>query len=96
MIPQTISEKCENNEIGSTKLTKHQLCQQRRQIRIEKMRSKNKRKSNSSFNNVSTSCAILNNHVDNNIDFNLVEPNEGKKGMLQYLFIISQNNMEVY
>ena len=46
------------------------------------MRSKNKRKSNSSFNNVSTSCAILNNHVDNNIDFNLVEPNEGKKGML--------------
>ena len=49
------------------------------------MRSKNKRKSNSSFNNVSTSCAILNNHVDNNIDFNMVEPIEEKK---RYVIIL--------
>ena len=81
-IPQMISEKGKNNEIGSVELTKHQICQRRRQIRIEKMRSKNKRKSNSSFNNVSTSCVINNNHVDDNIDFNLVEPIEEKKGML--------------
>ena len=45
------------------------------------MRLKNKRKSNSSLNNVSTSCAILNDNVDNNINFNLVEPNEERKGM---------------
>ena len=77
-----MSEKGENNEIGVTKLTKYQYCQQRRQIRIAKMRSKNQRKANSSFNNISTSRVINNNHVDNNIDFNMVEPIEEKKGML--------------
>ena len=46
------------------------------------MRSKNQRKANSSFNNISTSRVINNNHVDNNIDLNMVEPIEEKKGML--------------
>ena len=80
-IHQTCDEKVQKNEIGSTMLTQHQLCKQRRQIRIEKIRLKNKRKSNSSLNTVSTSCAKLDNNLDNNIDFNLVEPIEEQKGM---------------
>ena len=74
--PQTISEKIENEEIGSIKLSKDQLCRQRRQNHIKKMRSKNKRKSTSSLDNISTSCKIGNNNVDNDIDFNMVAPVE--------------------
>ena len=66
---------------GSIKLSKDQLCRQRRQIRIEKMRSKNKRKATSSLDNISTSCVIGNNHVDNDINFNMVEPVEEQQGM---------------
>ena len=45
------------------------------------MQSKNKRKATSSLDNISTSCVIGNNHVDNDIDFNMVEPVEEQKGM---------------
>ena len=40
------------------------------------MRSKKKRKATSSLDNISTSCVLGNNHVDNDIDFNMVEPIE--------------------
>ena len=53
----------------------------RHQICIEKMRSKNKRKATLSLDNISTSCAIGNNHVDNDINFTIVEPGEEQKGM---------------
>ena len=43
---------------------------------MEKMRSKHKRKTTSSLDNISTSCLIDNNHVANDIDFNMVEPVE--------------------
>ena len=71
---QTISEKRENNGICSTKLSKDQLCQQRRKIRIEKTRYKNKSKATSSLDNLSTSCVIGNDYVDNDIYFNMVKP----------------------
>ena len=81
--PQTNSEKVENDEIDSTKLSKDELCRQRRQICIEKMQSENKRKA-TSLDDISTSCVIGNNHVDNNIDFNMVEPVDEKRYVLQY------------
>ena len=40
---------------------------------MEKMQSKNKRKATSLLDNISTSCVIGNNHVANDIDFNMVE-----------------------
>ena len=79
--PQTISKKIEIEEIGSTKLSKDELCWQRHQICIKKMWSKNKRKVNSSLYNISTSCVIGNNHVDNDININMVEPVEEQRGM---------------
>ena len=45
------------------------------------MRSKNKRKATSSLDNISTSYVIGNNHLDNDIDFNMVGPVEEQKGM---------------
>ena len=45
------------------------------------MRSKNKRKATSSLDYISTSCVIGNNHVDNDIDFSMVESVEEQKGM---------------
>ena len=71
---QIISEKIEIDKIGSTKLSKDQLCQQMCQIDIEKMQSKKKRNSSSSLDNISTACVIGNIQVDNDIDFKLVEP----------------------
>ena len=79
--PWTISEKIENEVIGSTKLSKDQLCWQIRQICIENMWSKHKRKKTSSLDDISTSCVLGNNHVDNDINFNMVEPVEEQKGM---------------
>ena len=43
------------------------------------MRSKNKRKAITSLDNISTSYVIGNNHVDNDIDFNMVEAVEEQK-----------------
>ena len=40
------------------------------------------KKATSSLDNISTSCVIGNNHVDNDIDFNIVEPIEKQKGMI--------------
>ena len=45
------------------------------------MQSKNKRKVTSSLDNISTSCVIGNNHIANDIDFNMVEPGKEQKGM---------------
>ena len=43
------------------------------------MRSKNKRKGTSSLDNISISCVMVNNHIDNDIDFNIVESIEEQK-----------------
>ena len=48
------------------------------------MQFKNKRKTTSLLDYISTSCVTGNNHVDNDIDFNMVEPVEEKK----YVFIL--------
>ena len=45
------------------------------------MQSKNKRKANSLLDNISSSCVIGNNNVDNDTNFNLVEPVEELKCM---------------
>ena len=45
------------------------------------MRSKTKKKATSSLDNISTSCVLGNNQVDNDINFNMVEPIEEQKGM---------------
>ena len=45
------------------------------------MRCKNKRKLTSSLDNILMSCVIDNNHIDNDIDFNMVEPIEEQKGL---------------
>ena len=45
------------------------------------MQSKNKSKVLSSLDNILTSCVIGNNHVANDIDFNMIEPVEEQKGM---------------
>ena len=79
--PLTISEKIENERIGSTELSIHELCRRMCQIRIEKMRSKNKRKETSSLDNISTSSVLGNNHVGNDVNFNMVDPIEEQKGM---------------
>ena len=91
--PQTISEKIEIEEIGSTKLSKDELCRQMCQICINKMQSKNKRSATSSLDNISTSCVLGNNHLDNDINFNMVEPIEEQKGMFQSSYIIHKNSM---
>ena len=91
--PWTISAKIENEKIGSTKLSKDELCQQMRVICIEKMQSKNKRKATSSFDNISTSRVLGNNHADNDIDFNMVEPIEEQKDMFYSSYIIHQYSM---
>ena len=52
------------------------------QIRIEKMQSKNKIKATSSLDNISTSCVIGNNHVANDITFNMVALVEEQKSMI--------------
>ena len=41
---------------------------------IKKMQSKNKIKVTSSLDNILTSCVTGNNHIDNDINFNMVEP----------------------
>ena len=89
MNPQTISENEEKNKIGSTKLSKDQLSQQRRKSRIEKMQSKNDRKATSQLDNILTSYVKGNNNVDNDIDFYMVEPIEEKKACFNpFLFLI--------
>ena len=67
--------------LGSTKLSKDQLCRRRRQIHLEKMRSKTKRKATSSLDIILTSCVIGNKHVANDINANMVEPVEEQKGI---------------
>ena len=57
------------------------------------MKSKNKRIATSSLDNISTSCEIGNNHVDYDIDFNMVEPVDDLKDMFQSSFIIHQNSV---
>ena len=45
------------------------------------MQSKSKRKATSSLDSISSSCVTGNNRVDNDIDFNMVEPIEEQKGI---------------
>ena len=45
------------------------------------MQSKKKREATSSLDNISTSCVINNDHVDNDSNFNMVEPVEEQKDM---------------
>ena len=57
------------------------------------MQSKNKRKATLSLDNISTSYVIGNNHVANDIVFNIVEPGEEQKRYVLTSFIIHQNSV---